>query len=68
MCIVVIIQENSEKSVTSDYFGVKTVVLPRIVEEDPKKSGYSASFTGILAKQALLLQLFLKIQEILQIL
>ena len=50
MCIVVVNQKNSEKSVTSDCFWVKPVILLRLGEEDPKKLRYSTSFTGILTK------------------
>ena len=68
MCIVVVNWKDSEKLVKSDYFGVKLVILVRFGKEDPKKIGYSASFTGILTKQALLVQPFLKIWRILHIL
>ena len=56
MCIVVISQENSKKSVKSDYFGVKLVSPLRFGKEGPKKSGnstnlgYPTSFTGISTK------------------
>ena len=46
MCIVVVKQENSEKFVISDYFGVKTNFSSKNVREDPNKLGYSTSFNS----------------------
>ena len=60
-------QENSKKSVKSDHFGIKPVLF-RFGEEDSKKSGYFASFTDNLTKQALLAQPLPKNLEILQVL